>query len=112
MDSSVKYPIVIQDFESLRTLGFLYVDKTDILYHLTQFHKYIFLSRPRRFGKSLTLFTLRAYFEDKKNLFTGIAMEKLEKDWIEYPELLGSKVFKIGASFSSRTRRLRNWKIA
>ena len=78
-------PIGIQSFEKLRKNNYVYVDKTPFVYDLAQTCSPYFLSRPRRFGKSLFLSTLKAYFEGKKELFTGLALEKLEKDWIEYP---------------------------
>jgi hypothetical protein len=78
-------PIGIQSFEDLRTTGYLYVDKTDYLYRLVTRGKPYFLSRPRRFGKSLFLSTLKAYFQGQKELFEGLAIAELEKDWIEYP---------------------------
>ena len=81
------YPIGIQNFESLRTGGYHYVDKTTLVYRLATTGKYYFLSRPRRFGKSLLISTLEAYFQGKKELFTGLAMEKLEQEWTEYPVL-------------------------
>ena len=79
------YPIGIQNFESLRKDGFFYIDKTALVYQLVKTGRYYFLSRPRRFGKSLLISTLEAYFQGKKELFTGLAVEKLEKDWIQYP---------------------------
>ena len=81
------YPIGIQNFEKIRKDGYFYIDKTALVYQLVKTGSYYFLSRPRRFGKSLLLSTLEAYFQGKKELFTGLAMEKLEKDWIEYPIL-------------------------
>lgn len=82
-------PIGIQDFESIRKEGYLYVDKTEYVYELVHGGKPYFLSRPRRFGKSLFLSTLRAYFEGKKELFEGLKIEELERDnkdaWQEYP---------------------------
>ena len=83
-----KYPIGIQSFENIRKEGYLYVDKTALVYQLVQTGKYYFLSRPRRFGKSLLLSTLQAYYEGKKDLFEGLAMASLEKDWKTYPVLL------------------------
>ncbi len=85
MDFSRKLPIGIQDFEVLRKNGYLYVDKTSYVYQLVQEGKPYFLSRPRRFGKSLFLSTLEAYFLGKKELFKGLEIEKYEKEWIEYP---------------------------
>ena len=80
-------PIGIQDFEDLRRRNCIYVDKTDLVYKLAREGKPYFLSRPRRFGKSLLLSTMEYYFLGKKELFHGLALEKLEKDWIEYPVL-------------------------
>ena len=82
-----KLPIGIQSFEKLRTEGFRYIDKSHLVYKLAQSGCYYFLSRPRRFGKSLFLSTLEAYFLGKKELFDGLAVAELEKDWIEYPVL-------------------------
>ena len=79
------YPIGIQNFESLRQDNYLYIDKTEMIYQLVTTGRYYFLSRPRRFGKSLLISTLEAYFLGKKELFEGLAIEKLEKDWIQYP---------------------------
>jgi Holliday junction resolvase-like predicted endonuclease len=80
-------PLGIQDFEDLRTRDFLYVDKTEYVYRLTTHGKPYFLGRPRRFGKSLFLSTLKAYFLGKKELFEGLAIAELEHEWIEYPVL-------------------------
>ena len=81
------YPIGIQNFESLREDEYLYIDKTKLVYELAKTGRYYFLSRPRRFGKSLLISTLEAYFQGKKELFRGLAVETLEKDWIKYPIL-------------------------
>ena len=78
-------PIGIQDFEKLRTFNNVYVDKTSYIYELTRTSSPYFLSRPRRFGKSLLLSTMEYYFRGKKDLFKGLVIEKLEKDWVEYP---------------------------
>ena len=83
--SSMKYPIGIQSFKKLREGGYVYVDKTELIYNLVQQGQYIFLSRPRRFGKSLVLSTIEAYFEGRKDLFEGLAMAELEKDWKPLP---------------------------
>ena len=84
-----KLPIGIQNFEKLRKENYIYIDKTEYIYTLTHSGQVYFLSRPRRFGKSLFLTTLKAYFEGKKELFTGLKIEKLEKDnpdaWKKYP---------------------------
>ena len=82
-----KYPIGLQNFQGLREDGYVYVDKTAFVYELAQSGKYYFLSRPRRFGKSLFLSTLEAYYQGKKELFKGLALEQLEKDWKVYPVL-------------------------
>ena len=81
----MKYPIGIQDFEKLRTNGYSYVDKSRFVYKLATEGEYYFLSRPRRFGKSLFLSTLEAYFQGKKELFKGLAIYDLETDWKKYP---------------------------
>ena len=82
-----RYPIGIQDFEDLRNNDYIYVDKTALIYQLVNTNKIYFLSRPRRFGKSLLVSTLEAYFLGKKELFNGLDMEQLEKDWTVYPVL-------------------------
>ena len=81
----MKYPIGIQNFEDLRRNGYKYVDKTNFVYKLTDEGKYYILSRPRRFGKSLFLSTLEAYFQGKKELFEGLAIYDLETEWKKYP---------------------------
>ena len=83
----MKYPIGIQSFEEVRRGGYAYVDKTALIYNLVDSGKYYFLSRPRRFGKSLLLSTIEAYFEGKKELFDGLAIAELEKEWNSYPIL-------------------------
>lgn len=75
------YPVGIQSFEEIINGNFAYVDKTNIIHKLINSGKYYFLSRPRRFGKSLLISTLEAYFLGKKELFKGLSMEKLEKEW-------------------------------
>ena len=81
----MKYPIGIQDFESIISGGYVYVDKTGLIYRLVTEGKIYFLSRPRRFGKSLLVSTLEAYFKGKKDLFKGLAIDGLETEWAEYP---------------------------
>lgn len=81
------YPIGIQTFEKIRKDGYVYVDKTNLVYQIAQTGGYYFLSRPRRFGKSLLVSTLEAYFCGKKELFDGLAIADMEKDWIQYPVL-------------------------
>lgn len=82
-----KYPIGIQSFEKLRMNDYLYIDKTKLIYQLVNTSDYVFLSRPRRFGKSLLLSTLEAYFLGRKDLFEGLDIYDLERDWVEYPVL-------------------------
>ncbi len=81
----MKYPIGIQTFEQIRNSGFVYVDKTDLIYRLVTEGKIYFLSRPRRFGKSLLLSTLKCYFEGRKELFKGLKIDALETEWKQYP---------------------------
>lgn len=80
-------PIGIETFSEIRSNNYLYVDKTAFVYHLQSSGKYYFLSRPRRFGKSLFLSTLQSYFEGRKDLFQGLAIEQLENKWEKYPVL-------------------------
>ena len=83
-----RYPIGIQTFSELRTKNYLYIDKTEYVHRMTHSDaKYIFLSRPRRFGKSLLTSTLHSYFEGRKDLFEGLAIEQLETEWTAYPVL-------------------------
>ena len=108
MNESRKLPIGIQSFQKLRTGGFLYVDKTDLVYKLVTEGTQYFLSRPRRFGKSLLTTTIRAYFEGRKALFKGLAIEKLETEWKKYP------VFHLdfsgtAGSYVGVVNRLRAW---
>ena len=81
----MKYPIGIQSFDQIIEDGYVYIDKTDLVYKLTHEGKIYFLSRPRRFGKSLLVSTLENYYLGRKELFRGLAMEKLEKDWNVHP---------------------------
>ena len=81
----MKYPIGVQEFESIRTGGYVYVDKTDLIYRLVSRGKIYFLCRPRRFGKSLLVSTLKCYFEGRRELFEGLAIDKLENEWNSYP---------------------------
>ena len=82
------YPIGIQTFSKIREGNYLYIDKTEYVYRMTHSaSSYMFLSRPRRFGKSLLTSTLHSYFSGRKEQFHGLAMEKLEKEWTEYPVL-------------------------
>ena len=81
----MKYPVGIQSFDRIRTDNFCYVDKTALIYQLVTTGNIYFLSRPRRFGKSLLVSTLKNYFLGKKELFQGLAIEQLETEWAQYP---------------------------
>ena len=87
LQNFIKYPIGIQNFERIRKEGYAYVDKTALVWQLANNGSYYFLGRPRRFGKSLLLSTLEAYFEGKRDLFEGLAIAELEKEWRQYPVL-------------------------
>ena len=87
MDVEMQYPIGVQSFSEIREEGLLYVDKTDLVYRLVKGTKYNFLSRPRRFGKSLLVSTLEAYFQGRRELFAGLAIAELEREWAQYPVL-------------------------
>ena len=87
MQQERKLPIGIQTFEDIRRNGYLYVDKSELIWRMVSMGKPYFLSRPRRFGKSLLISTLEAYFLGKKELFEGLAIEKLEKNWEVFPVL-------------------------
>lgn len=83
-----RLPTGIQTFSEMIEGGYLYVDKTALIYQLTHNHKYVFLSRPRRFGKSTLCSTLKSYFEGRRDLFAGLAMEQMETEWRRHPVLL------------------------
>ncbi len=80
-----RYPIGIQTFSRLRKDGYLYVDKTDLVWQLAHYATFVFMSRPRRFGKSLLTSTLESYFQGEKELFEGLKIMELEQEWEEYP---------------------------
>ena len=80
----MKYPIGTQTFSKIIGNGMVYVDKTDLIYQLAQ-KNICFFCRPRRFGKSLLISTLESYFKGEKELFKGLKIEELEKDWVQYP---------------------------
>ena len=82
-----RLPVGIQTFSEVIDLDCLYIDKTEYIWNMIHLSKYIFLSRPRRFGKSLLVSTLQAYYEGRKNLFKGLFIETVEKEWTEYPVL-------------------------
>jgi hypothetical protein len=87
MDQKPRYPVGVQSFENMRRSGAVYVDKTNLIYTLTHQYEVVFLSRPRRFGKTLLVDTMECYFNAQKELFDGLAMEQLETEWIKYPVL-------------------------
>ena len=109
----MKYPIGIQNFEKIRKGGFAYVDKTALVYKIVSGGSYYFLSRPRRFGKSLLLSTFEAYFEGRKEMFDGLAISELEKDWQSYPILhldLNTREYKDGQSLKDElNKHLEKW---
>ena len=78
---AMKYPIGIQSFETIISGGYVYVDKTEFIHNLISSGKYFFLSRPRRFGKSLLLSTIKAYYEGREDLFRGLAISNYAHDW-------------------------------
>jgi hypothetical protein len=102
-----EYPVGIQDFEKIRRNNYMYVDKTELVYKMTRVENYVFLSRPRRFGKSLLCSTLKCYFEGRRDLFKGLAIEQLEQDWTAYPVLHFSLSSVKDVAPSELPRRLR-----
>ncbi len=109
------YPIGIQNFEKLRNDGYVYVDKTALIYKLATTGSYYFLSRPRRFGKSLLISAMDAYFSGKRELFKGLAIEKLEQKWTKHPILhidLNSRQYNnLDALESELNKHLEMWEI-
>lgn len=87
MMMKMRYPVGIQTFSTIRREGYVYVDKTDLAWQLAHYSKYVFLSRPRRFGKSLLTSTLESYFQGERELFEGLKMMSLEQEWEHYPVL-------------------------
>ncbi len=109
----MKYPIGIQDFRTIREDGYVYVDKTALRYKVVTEGKVYILSRPRRFGKSLLVSTIEAYFRGEKELFHGLAIDSLEKDWEEYPVFhidFNSTIFQEGkALLNCLTAKVQSW---
>ena len=109
----MKYPIGIQNFEEVIKSGYAYIDKTALVFKVISEGKYYFLSRPRRFGKSLLLSTMEAYFSGKKELFEGLAIIQMERDWTAYPILhidLNSRQYKDESSLEAElNRHLEQW---
>ncbi len=87
MGQKLKYPIGIQSFSEIRERGFVYVDKTEYIHQLIDNGKYYFLSRPRRFGKSLLISTIHEYFNGRRDIFEGLAITKYPHEWKNYPVL-------------------------
>ncbi|MDR1603511.1 MAG: AAA family ATPase, partial [Gracilibacteraceae bacterium] len=100
-----RLPIGVQDFEDMITSGYVYVDKTDLVYKLVTESKQYFLGRPRRFGKSLLISTLKAYFQGKRELFRGLAIEELEKEWKQHP-VIHLDMTRAGVNFDNFEYRL------
>ena len=107
------YPIGIQNFSEIREGGYVYVDKTAQIYSLSSTGKYYFLSRPRRFGKSLLVSTMEAYFQGRKELFKGLAIEKLEKNWTASPvlhlDLTGNRYLTVADLYEKFELHLDRW---
>lgn len=107
------YPIGIQNFSEIREGGYVYVDKTAQIYSLSSTGKYYFLNRPRRFGKSLLVSTMEAYFQGRKELFKGLAIEKLEKNWAEHPvlhlDLTGNRYLTVADLYEKFELHLDRW---
>lgn len=116
MEGMRKLPIGIQTFEDIRKDGYLYVDKTAFVYQIAHTGKPYFLSRPRRFGKSLLISTFEAYFQGRKDLFEGLAIDELEEEWTEYPvlhlDLNAEKYDSISRLDSMLVRHLNLWEDA
>ena len=109
----MKYPIGIQSFDRIRQEGYVYVDKTALVYDLVCNGTVYFLSRPRRFGKSLLISTLKHYFLGHKELFEGLAIEALEKEWKTYPvfhmDFNGGNFMKPGELVKTLTGYVDEW---
>lgn len=115
MEQIRKLPIGIQTFEEIRRDGYLYVDKTAMVHQIANVGKPYFLSRPRRFGKSLLLSTFEAYFQGRKDLFQGLAIERLETEWEQYPVLhldLNARKYEIAADLVAMLNQyLEKWEL-
>jgi len=98
-----RYPVGIQSFEQMIERNYAYIDKTGIMYDMVQTYQNVFLSRPRRFGKTLLVSTLECYFTGRKELFKGLKIDSQEKDWKQYPVLHFDMS---GATFSSEQQLL------
>mgnify|MGYP000566693889 CR=1 FL=1 len=115
MEQIRKLPIGIQTFDKLREGGFLYVDKTAMIYQIASTSTPYFLSRPRRFGKSLLISTFEAYFQGRKDLFQGLAIEQLETKWEQYPVLhldLNARKYETAADLTAMLNQyLEKWEL-
>ena len=113
MQQPIKYPIGLQDFRKIREGGYVYVDKTALIQQLVDTGSYYFLSRPRRFGKSLLLSTIKAYFSGERELFNGLAIAKRTEEWAQHPVLhldLGGQNYADEASLNEVLNvRLNEW---
>ena len=113
MATETKYPLGVQEFESLRNEGYLYVDKTQLVLKLVEEGRYYFLSRPRRFGKSMLISTLKAYFEGKRPLFKGLYIDRDDVDWEPRPvlhlDLNAEKFVTEGSLDDILDRKLKLW---
>lgn len=111
-----RYPIGIQTFSEIIRGGYVYVDKTDLVWQLAHYATYVFLSRPRRFGKSLLTSTLESYFRGERELFEGLkimALEQIDQKGYAIPYQVDSrKVVKVGVKFNAETRVPEDWIIA
>jgi hypothetical protein len=112
MEQEPLYPVGEQSFENIRLDGAVYVDKTDLIYKVTHKYRAVFMSRPRRFGKSLLVDTMACYFNAQKELFTGLAMERLETEWTKYPvlrfsfgDVKGFDMYELGRSIERQLER-------
>lgn len=130
------YPVGIQTFRKIIKEGYLYIDKTDLIWHMQNKRSYVFLSRPRRFGKSLLSSTLHSFFAGEKELFRGLKIMDLEQEWKQYPVIHldlsfakgqesanelrrtlmlllsrqdGRRVIKVGVKFDANTRTPEEW---
>ncbi len=112
--NKIKYPVGIQSFPKLIEGGFLYVDKTRYIHRLAEDGGYYFLARPRRFGKSLLLSTIEAYYQGRRDLFRGLAIDRLTRDWEPHPVLhldLNNRNYRDEASLiKEHNENLERWK--
>jgi len=109
MESKLKYPVGIQTFSRIRKENYLYIDKTDLMWKMTKLSPFVFLSRPRRFGKSLLTTTLNAYFKGQKELFEGLKIMELEQDWEQYPVIHIDLSMAKGKASAKELERTLSW---